>query len=139
MTTYKLTVIEKDGFLHAIVTGPNTKETVAQSLQDIYKACLARNCLRVLIEERLEGPLLGTMDLFDVVSEGSRNGRKLRAIAYVNEKLEGDLMQFAEHVAVNRGVAGRVFKTVAAAEEWLVKTAPAAAAPGAADQSTPAN
>jgi hypothetical protein len=137
MTTYKLTVIEKDGFLHAVVTGQNSKEVVAQYLQDIYQACLARSCLRVLIEERLEGPRLGTMDLFDAVSEGSRNGRKLRAIAYVNEKLEGDLMQFAEHVAVNRGVAGRVFKTVAAAEEWLIKTAPAAATPGTADQSTP--
>src|SRR5262245_16608619 len=134
--TYNLTVIEKNGFLHVVVTGQNGKETVTQYLQAVYLECVARNCPRVLIEERLEGPLLETLDLFDVVSKGSRDGRKLKAVAYVNAQLSSELLRFSEHVAVNRGVAGRAFRTVDAAEEWLLQTiASAAEAPMPSDNS----
>lgn len=75
----------------------------------------------MLIEERLEGPRLGTLDVFFVVSEGSsRAFGKMRAIAYVDVYAKGDLMRFAETVAVNRAVPVRVFSTVAEAEGWLI-------------------
>jgi hypothetical protein len=41
------------------------------------------------------------------------------AIAYVDVNAEGDLMQFAETVAVNRALPARVFSTVVQGEEWL--------------------
>ncbi len=40
-------------------------------------------------------------------------------MAYVDLNAEGDVMRFAEDVAVNRGFPVKVFPTVAAAEEWL--------------------
>src|SRR5262245_23172478 len=122
---YNVSIIQKSGHLHAVITGEMSKENVAGYLQDVLRECIARNCFRLLIEQRLEGPRLGAMDVFDVVSEGARSARgKMKEIAYVDVYAKDDLMQFAEHVAVNRGVFGRVFKTVAAAEAWLIESDP---------------
>lgn len=119
--SYKLTFIQKPSYLHAIVTGRNTTENVAGYLEDIRRESIARNCFRVLAEERLEGPRLGTTDVFRIVSEGSiKADGTYEAFAYVDVNTEGDLMQFAETVAVNRGVPVAVFATVAEAEKWLL-------------------
>jgi hypothetical protein len=57
---YKVTFTQKSGFLHAIVTGQNTKENVQGYLKDVLRECMARQCVRVLIEERLAAvPLRG--------------------------------------------------------------------------------
>lgn len=118
--SYKLTIHQQPTYLHAIVTGPNSRDNVARYLEDIRAECIARNCFRVLVEERLEGPRLDTMEVFQIVSEGSsKAGGALRAIAYVDVNAQGDLMQFAETVAVNRGLPVAVFSTVAEAEKWL--------------------
>src|SRR5262245_21582990 len=118
--TYKLTIDAKPTYLHAIVTGQNSRENVERYVEDVIRECIARNCFRVLIEERLEGPRKETTDVFHLVSEGSdRVHRLLRAIAYVDVNGEGNLMKFAETVAVNRGVPLAVFSTVVEAENWL--------------------
>lgn len=119
--TYKLTIHQKPTYLHVIVTGRDTRENVERYLEEIQRECIARNCFRVLVEERLEGPRLGTMDVFQIVSEGSSKASGIyKAFAYVDVNAKGNLMQFAETVAVNRGVPVVVFPTVADAEKWLV-------------------
>lgn len=129
----RLTFSQKHGFLHAIVTGQNTKEAVAHYLEEVLRECIARDCLRVLIEEHLEGPRLGTFDVFDIASRGSQHATgKLKAIAYVDVNAESDLMHFAEDVAVNRGLCVAVFPTVAAAEAWIVQSNRGGAGAGAA-------
>ena len=60
LMTYKLMIEQKPVFLHATVTGRNSKKNVASYLEEILHECLVRKCFRVLIEERLEGPRLGT-------------------------------------------------------------------------------
>jgi hypothetical protein len=91
----------------------------------------------VLVEERLEGPRLGTMEVFQIVSEGSRNaGGTYTAFAYVDVNAKGDLMQFAETVAVNRGVPVVVFATVADAEKWLLNDDSGAAGSNTAADAT---
>jgi hypothetical protein len=120
--SYKVTIAQKPGFLHVTVTGQNTKETVAGYLQEVLRGCMANDCYRVLIEERLEGPRLGTLDVFNIAAQGSEPAvGTLKAIAYVDVKAEGELMKFAENVAVNRCLRVAVFPTVAAAEAWLVQ------------------
>jgi hypothetical protein len=119
--TYALTIDQKPTYLHAIVTGRNSKENVARYLEEIRHECIARRCFRVLIEERLEGPRLGTLDVFEIGSEGSSRALgTLKQIAYVDVNAQGDLMQFAETVAVNRALPVTVFSTVADAEKWLL-------------------
>jgi hypothetical protein len=51
--SYELRFEQKPTYLHAVVTGTNSKETVAAYLDDIQRECVARNCC-VLIEERWE-------------------------------------------------------------------------------------
>jgi hypothetical protein len=120
--SYKLTMDQKPTYLHAVVTGRNSKENVMRYIEDIFRECTTRNCFRVLIEERLEGPRLQLLDVFDMVSKGSNRFRgRLQAMAYVDVNAEGQLMKFAEDVAVNRGFLVTVFSTVADAEKWLLR------------------
>jgi hypothetical protein len=73
--TYKLTIDQKPGYLHAVVTGWNSRENVVRYMEELIRECTARNFFRVLIEERLEGPRLGTLDVYEMVSEGSSRFR----------------------------------------------------------------
>ena len=117
---YKLTIDQKPTYLHVIVTGRNSRENVMRYLEETLRECTARSCFRVLIEERLDGPRLGTMDVFEIASvESGKASEIIKAIAYVDVNAEGNLMQFAETVAVNRGLPIVVFSTVADAEKWL--------------------
>ena len=59
--------------------------------------------------------------MFDLASQADLEvGRVVKAMAYVDVNAEGDLMQFAETVAVNRGFPVKMFATVADAEHWLL-------------------
>lgn len=119
---FKLTLTEKPGYLHAIVTGPNTLENVVTYLQEVRKECTERGISRVLIEERLTGRRLETWDVYQVASEGALRGQgSFDAVAFVDVNASGDLMKFAETVANNRGVPLYVFASVAEAEAWLLK------------------
>lgn len=120
--TYKVTFSRKAGYLHALATGTNTKENVMRYLEDILHECVASDCFRVLIEERLEGPRLSTMDIFDIASQGqNRDAVRRPIIAYVDVNATNTSdMKFAEDVAVNRGTFVRVFPTVADAGLWIV-------------------
>jgi hypothetical protein len=118
---YQITIQQEPTYLHAIVTGRNSRENVIGYLEDVLKECVARNCSRVLIEERLEGPRLETLDVFEIAMKGSRRAAGvLSMIAYVDVNTAGALMRFAETVAVNRALPVSVFSTVADAEQWLL-------------------
>jgi hypothetical protein len=120
--SYKMKISAEGTYLHAIVTGANTRDNVASYLKEIQRECKARNCFRVLIEERLEGPRLGTLEVYQIASEGSDRAKgAIEAIAYVDVNAEGKLMKFAETVAVNRGLPVMMFSTVSDAEQWLRK------------------
>src|SRR5512136_2534738 len=136
--TYTLTIHPKPTYLHAVVTGQNSRENVERYLADVLRECTTHNCYRVLIEERLEGPRLQTVDVFEIAMEASRSAReKMKAIAYVDVNADSELMHFAETVAVNRGVPVAVFSTLADAERWLVdadRPGTEPHAPGGADK-----
>lgn len=118
---YTLTVQPKPTYLHITVTGQNSRATVAGYIEEIFPICVAHNCFRILIEENLIGQRLRIFDIFEIVSEGSRQTLgKMEAIAFVDINAEGSLMQFAETVAVNRALPMTVFATVSDAEKWLV-------------------
>jgi len=120
--TYKLSIHQKPTYLHAIVTGRNSRENVERYLGEIRAECIARRCFRVLVEERLEGPRLGAMDVFRIALQGSSKASgTYGAFAYVDVNADGDLMQFAETVALNRALPVAVFSTVADAERWLLR------------------
>ncbi|MBI4809837.1 MAG: hypothetical protein HY799_12915 [Nitrosomonadales bacterium] len=120
MKTYDVLFSEKPGYLHAVVTGSNSKENVMSYMADIIQESARKGLRQVLVEERLTGPRIDMMSVFQVASEGGTRAQGLfSAIAYVDMNAEGDLMQFAETVATNRFLPLKVFSTVRDAEDWL--------------------
>jgi hypothetical protein len=98
-------------------------------MDEVVRECTARSCPRVLVEERLTGPRLGTVEVFTLVSAGSmRFMGALQSMAYVDVNGMGATMDFAENVAVNRAFPVRVFANVTAAEKWLQSSAAASQA-----------
>jgi hypothetical protein len=119
--TYKVTIREEPAFLHAIVTGVNNKENVVRYLEEVQRECIARGYARVLIEEHLSGPRLETLSVFQIAARGSISiEHQFDAIAYVDANAAGDLMEFAETVAVNRELPVAVFTSVQDARDWLL-------------------
>lgn len=117
---FTVTITEKPTYLHAVITGENSAENVRNYLQQVQRECELRQCPRVLIEERLEGPRLGIVDVYRIVSEKIvRALGQVEVIAYVDVNAEGDLMKFAEDLASNRIMPVAVFASVADAELWL--------------------
>ena len=106
-------------YLHATVTGTNSRESVQQYMDEVLAECQKQQCFRVLIEERLEGPRLDAMDVLAMASEGSMRALGVfEAVAYVDPQM-GKMKDFAESVAVNRGLPISSFFSVAEAEQWL--------------------
>ena len=133
MMSYAISFDRRSEYLHAVVTGQNSRENVMSYLQDIQRECVASGCFRVLIEEHLEGPRLGMLDVFKIASrEGSGALEQLPTIAYVDVNAIGSSMAFAEDVAVNRGINVRVFNSVTDAEQWLRSLASSSIDSGAA-------
>jgi len=120
--TYSLTFQQRHNFLHAKVTGSNSIENVKRYLEEVLQKCKDTGCSFLLIEEQLDGPRLDTMKVFEIASEGSVQARgRFKAIAYVDINTEGELMHFAETVAVNRALPVKVFQSVSEAEKWLIE------------------
>jgi len=91
-------------------------------LEEVFRECQVRDCNQLLIEECLEGPRVGTFDVFQIATEGTgRAHGYFKAIAYVDVKAQGELMRFAETVALNRGLPVKVFSSVSEAKKWLLE------------------
>jgi hypothetical protein len=119
---YDMKVVREDDYLHVIVTGDNTPADVAGYLDQIRRICAEHDLPKVLIEENLTGPPFRTVDVYDVVSAASVGvAPAIRHIAFVDVNPEHSFtaMEFAETVAVNRGVNVTVFRDVASATEWI--------------------
>ena len=124
MTSFDLTITEKPGYAHAVITGPNTEENVAGYIDRLLRECAARRCRRVLIEERLEGPRLYTIKAYQIAAQGaSRAKGAFDRIAYVDVNSDGGaLLRFAGALAADHHIPVRIFATVAEAEDWLKRT-----------------
>jgi hypothetical protein len=119
---YDMEVIRGGDYLRVVVTGDNTPADVIGYLDQVRKACAEHGLSKVLIEENLTGPQLDTADVYDVISTASVGvAPVVQFIAYVDVNPEHNFatMEFAETVAVNRGVNVRVFRDVPSAVEWI--------------------
>ena len=117
---YNFSVEQKPDYVHAKVSGDLTRPNARQFLVDAYQACIDRNVSSLLLEMAFTGGLsLG--EVCSVINERSLDGSNLERIAYVdtNPDLPRDMAEFAELVALNRGVNVRLFSTLSEAEQWL--------------------
>lgn len=118
---YRISFEHHPGYLHAIVTGSNSAENVIAYLSDIIDECRRIECYRVLIDEQLEGPRLEANDVFQIASTGAiKSLGVFQAVAYVDPQM-GDMADFAETVAINRGMPVKTFTSVEQARDWLMR------------------
>lgn len=117
--SYSISFENKRDYLHAIVTGENSKENVTAYLAELRRECERRDCFRVLIEERLEGPRLETMDVFDIAAKGCKRVLGFYDVVAYVDVYAGELLDFVESVAVDRGLPIAAFASVEDAELWL--------------------
>lgn len=122
---FELSTTQRSGYLHFRVSGENTPGNVRGYLAAIHRACEEKGCPNVLIEENLGGPSLPIGEIFRISSAGgAATAPAVRTIAYVDVNPEHKLsdMQFAENVAVTRGINIRVFASLPDAESWMAAT-----------------
>lgn len=122
--TYDVQFVHMPDYIHAIVTGKNSRENFLGYIDDVLEESKRTQCRRILIEEKLAGPRLSESELFIVVDEASRRAFGFfDALAFVDEQI-GETRYFAETVAVNRGIPIAIFRDVEQAEQWLHSTGP---------------
>ncbi len=117
--TYHLAFEQRPGYLVARVSGGvNNIEISVAYFSDIIKECKARQARRVLIIEDIkQKPSI--IDIYTIVTRWSEIGQGM-AGAFVDlhpEHRQNNM--FGEHVAVNRGLLGKVFFDIPSAEAWL--------------------
>ena len=117
---YTLTIDSKGSYLHAVVRGTNDRETVIAYFTELRAACAKRDCYRVLVEERLDGPRFPPEVLLPLMAEVvAPAGATFEALAYVDVMAVTDnVLRLASQV-VQKGAKVGVFDTVAEAEAWL--------------------
>jgi hypothetical protein len=121
---YQIQIEDRGTYLHARVTGRNTREAIRGYLDELNARCASSGHTAVLIEEALEGPSLPMLEIFKIASDVYGQRRPVaRSIAFVDVNPEHCRrnMKFAEDVAVNRGVNIRVFGRLEDAEKWLAE------------------
>lgn len=120
MSPYTLTVESKGSYLHAVVRGPNDRATVIGYFAEIREACVKRDCYRVLVEERLEGPRFPPEVLLPLMAEVAGSaGATFEALAYVDAMAVADTVMRLASQVVQPGARVGVFDAVAEAEAWL--------------------
>ena len=117
--SYELKVEQREGYLAIQVTGDNRVENVIKCMEQTLDICNSNECYNVLVHECLKGPRLDALAVFNVAAEGSLKALgQLDALAYVDEKM-GEMADFAETVAVNRGMPLRIFTNLQQATSWI--------------------
>ena len=100
--------------------GVNASTTVLEYFKEIRAACRARDCYRVIVEERLEGPRLPMTELHQLMTEvAALAGATFEVLAYVDVNAESDSVQRLAVQVVQPGASVGVFTTVLEAERWM--------------------
>jgi hypothetical protein len=117
---YQLTIVEHPTYLHATATGSHSAQNVLRFLAEAYEECVKRGHASVLLEVNFTGPSLDVTSIYRVISQRVADATKLAKVAYVDTSgRDAGRKEFAESVALNRGVNVRLFTGLEAAREWL--------------------
>jgi hypothetical protein len=119
--TCQITFEPRNQYLYVLVEGESQNyHVMKQYWQNIAQKRSEHNCRRVLLENDIHAAVTMT-DMFYIVSELPGMGFSPSRLAVVDRNPEhGQINEFAEVVALNRGVRMRTFSRVRDAEEWLL-------------------
>jgi len=116
----RLAFEDRADYLYAEVSGPRDSNDISLAYwARIADECRSRGARRLMVFERL-GDYEGERDLPALVDAVIAMGMDSYRIAFVVSRIELlATMEHGEILAMERGVAGRVFGNAATAESWL--------------------
>ena len=121
--TYQLEIVEKNGYVIAVLAGVRTPETLVAAASETTTFCRDRGHTRLLINLRRMSGGLDTMQTFEVAGHGIPNQKHVRDLvrsAILDHTENIDRIRFFETVAINRGLNVKVFDDKERAIEWLL-------------------
>lgn len=119
---YRLTFEHRDGYLYAYVEGEHDSYEISkQYWLEVAAEVVRTKAPRVLIDENIVESA-SIAEVFRLSSEIPSMGFGATRVAFVDRYLEqNEINEFAELVAVNRGLNGKIFNDEAMAIDWLMK------------------
>jgi hypothetical protein len=119
---YQVVYDDRKTYLFAAVTGPKDSLEISIAFwTEIITEALKNNFKKLLVTEDFKD-VVSTIDMYMLVEQLERFGVEDLQVAFVDKEIsQFELNKFAETVAVNRGINGRVFKTESEAERWLLE------------------
>ena len=119
---YRLTFEQRDGYLYAYVEGEHDNYEISKGYWlEVAAEVVRTKAKRVLIDENIvESANMG--EVFRLASEIPKMGFGPTRVAFVDRYLDqNEINEFAELVAVNRGLNGKIFNDETLARDWLLK------------------
>ncbi len=103
---------QKDHYLHAVITGEKSLVNANACFNEIFSACVFYRCSNVLIESRLQGMSLDSIEMFDLVKKNyvkaNSIGMRIAVVDTVSDH-EHRGLKFGENLALISGVNVRIF------------------------------
>jgi hypothetical protein len=118
---YHLILEQRPGYLYAYVEGEHDSYEISKAYwQEIAGEVVRLGAKRVLIDENI-AESVPLADIYQLASELPAMGFDSARVAFVDRYLDHhEVNSFAELVAVNRGMRGKVFNDLETAERWLL-------------------
>ena len=118
---YDLTLEQRPGYLYAYVEGQHDSYEISKAYwQEIANEVARLGADRVLIDENI-AESVAVAEIYELASEIPTMGFSSARVAFVDRYLDHhEVNSFAELVAVNRGMRGKVFNDLEEAERWLM-------------------
>ena len=118
---YTLAFEHRPEYLYAKVTGTEDSFDISLSYWTrVAEERLAHNYTKVLVDEDLQQQV-ALIDVYELATILCEMGFAGSTIAFVDRQMDHqEYNKFAETVAVNRGLKGRVFIDFEEAEKWLL-------------------
>ena len=119
-TDFRLTFEIRDDCLYAFVSGPEDNLSVSKKFwAQVHTKAVETGITKILVEEDFPNQV-STTEMFETGKFIAKIFGPKMKIAHVDKHLSDmELNKFAENVAVNRSLFGRVFNNRSDAEKWL--------------------
>lgn len=120
---FDLEIVEKDGYVVAVLKGVRTPEALLAAAARTTAFCIERQIPRVLIDLKGMSGSLDTLETFDVAGHELPRQEAVRRVlrsVILDHPENVERLRFFETVAVNRGLNVRVLADEDQAIEWLL-------------------
>ena len=119
--SYKIAFEQRPHYLYVYVIGEHDSYEISRSYWlEVAEHCRKINCNKILIEEDIP-EAISPADMYQLATELPKMGFLGVRVAFFDRYAEQrDLNEFGELVAVNRGLYGKIFNDIKAAENWLL-------------------